>query len=257
MSNDQLTAEQDAYQSVVELYQQIQKSVQLHQRAGLQIPDVLRRAMSVNGSGSKSNGRVASVSHIPAPMWRNKPDEAKPDWIRVELKQCTPTALVLAILRESKGPVRHRDLVTRVSEILPHVPSGSISNVGTRLEGKLIERTPDGWKLIDIQSAGIMKDGALWGPPSIFGKYELAAHRREAILYLLEHHETGLELVQIVEELRKCSWVHAPTNKDLVKGDIEILDSDGAIRRRGNTRKWEVAPTDKLSRKDSAKASAE
>jgi hypothetical protein len=255
MSIEQLAAEQDAAQSLVELYQHVQKCMQLHQRAGLPLPEPVRKILA-NGVGPKTPGRIPSVSHIPAPLWGDRPDEAKPDWIRIELKHCTPTPVALAILRASKVPVRHRDLANRVNEILPHVPSGSISNIGTRLGGKLIEKTSTGWKLIDPQKAAVIKDGFLWGPPSIFGKYELAAHRREAIIYLLEQHETGLETVQIVEELRKCPWVHAPINKDLVKEDVQILDREGTLKRRGNTKKWGIASGDQSSRKDSAKTSA-
>lgn len=241
MSIEQLTAEQDAAQSLVELYQQVQKCMLLHQRAGLPLPEPVRKILT-NGAVAKSAVRARPVTHIPAPLWGGRPGEAKPDWIRVDVKHCTPTPIALAILRSSKGPMRHRDLSNRVNEILPNVPSGSVSNIGTRLGGKLIDKTPAGWKLIDPQEAGVIKDGFLWGPPSVFGKYELAGHRRESIIYLLEQHETGLELVQIVEELRKCPWVHAPINKDLVKEDIHILDKDGTLRRRGNTRKWEIAP---------------
>jgi hypothetical protein len=42
--------------------------------------------------------------------------------------------------------------------------------------------------------------------------------------------------------LRRCAWVVAPINKDLLKDDIAILLAQGRIRRRGNTKKWELAP---------------
>jgi hypothetical protein len=75
--------------------------------------------------------------------------------------------------------------------------------------------------------------------------YELAAHRRDAILHILQHFEMGLEVVQLVEQLTNCSWVIAPVNKDLLKADVQVLESEGKIRRRGNTRKWEIAPPGK------------
>jgi hypothetical protein len=124
--------------------------------------------------------------------------------------------------------------------MVPTVSSGSISNIGTRLNGKSIQRQDDGWVIVDPSKAGIIKDGFLWGPPSIFEKHELAAHRRDAILHLLKHYNAGLQAVQIVEQLHNCHWIQAPINKDLLKADLEVLQQAGKIRRRGNSKKWEL-----------------
>jgi hypothetical protein len=96
--------------------------------------------------------------------------------------------------------------------------------------------------LLKVEKAGLVRDGRLWAPPGVFAKPEMAAHRREAILHVLKHFPTGLQTVQIVEQLRNCSWLHAPVNKDLLKLDMESLLEAKKVRRRGNTKKWELAP---------------
>lgn len=90
-----------------------------------------------------------------------------------------------------------------------------------------------------LPRAPILFEGRLWGPANIFQKYEIADHRREAILWLLQKFP-GQQIVQIVERLQDCEWVRAPKNKDLVKADMQILEKDGLVERRGNTRKWQL-----------------
>jgi hypothetical protein len=79
---------------------------------------------------------------------------------------------------------------------------------------------------------------------SAFGIHDVAAHRRESILHILSGYTTGLQIVQIVDQLRKCSWVHAPVNKDLLKADMEVLQEREKARRRGNSKKWEALKTE-------------
>lgn len=35
--------------------------------------------------------------------------------------------------------------------------------------------------------------------------------------------------------------VHAPLTKDLMKEDLKVLATDQKVRRRGNSKKWEIA----------------
>jgi hypothetical protein len=170
------------------------------------------------------------------------PPAAKSDWVWIRQEDATPTSIALALLRAAKEPVRARDIVAQVMEILPNVPKGSVNNIGTRLSGKLIGRTEDGWRLISQDSAGMLNEGYLWGPREIFQKYELAAHRRDVILHVLVFFQSGLQSRQLLDQLRHCAWVHAPANKDLLKADLEVLDKEQKIRRVGNSGKWELAP---------------
>ena len=240
MNLDRFNAEREAVQSLMEMYEQSKKCQQLFERADMALPEALQRFLGMNGNSPKAAGHARSTAHIPAPTRPHEPEGAEPDWIWINVQDSSPTSAALAILRAAKEPVRAKDIVARVTELLPTVPRGSIANVGTRLEGKLIERTPDGWKLLNPAKAGIIRDGLLWGPPAIFSKQELAAHRRDAILHVLKHYPSGLQTVQIVEQLHNCSWVQAPINKDLLKADLEVLDTAKKVKRRGNTKKWEI-----------------
>jgi len=242
MSHNQLEAEQEATSSLMELLEQAKKCRRLYERAHMALPEPLKRVLGMNGAGSHS----IAPRFTPAPEQPSRPPEADSDWICIHVKDATPTSIALAILRTAKEPVRAKDIVSAVQEMLPDVRSGSIANIGSRLHGTLIRRTDDGWTLEKAESAGVIVDGFLWGPPGIFGKQEMAAHRRDAILHILQFFPTGLQTSQIIEELKKSSsWVRAPINKELVQDDMEILDEEKQVRRRGNSKKWELSPTDK------------
>jgi hypothetical protein len=51
--------------------------------------------------------------------------------------------------------------------------------------------------------------------------------------------------------------VKGPINKDLLRADLDVLSEEGKVRRRGNSKKWEIAPEKKPDHKDSAGTSAE
>lgn len=236
MTSSRIRAEGEAAKSLVDLITQAEKCQVLHEQANMSLPEPLKRMLGMNGLGG-----IAAVGHrIDPPERPTHPREYQTNWISIEAKYATPTAISLAVLRPSREPMRARDVVAAVTKIIPNVPSGSIANLGSRLQGKLINRTGDGWSLIDLAKAGILHNGILWGPPEIFGKFELAAHRREAILHILRCFLGGLQLNQLVEQLGGCSWVQAPINKDLVKADMTFLDGEGKVRRRGNSKKWVV-----------------
>lgn len=237
MTVDLFNAELEAQRSLLDLYEQAKKCQVLFEHAHIALPEVLKRVLGMSAATDKS-----SASRIVAPQRPPMPPEAEQNWISIRDKEATPTTIVLAILRAAKAPVRARDLNDRVMDILPNVLRGSISNIGSRLDDKLIRRTKEGWELLKPESAGVLHKGFVWGPPSVFGKSELAAQRREALLHLLDSFESGLQIVQIVEQLKGCPWIVAPINKDLVKEDIGVLAEEGKIKRRGNSKKWELSP---------------
>jgi hypothetical protein len=236
MTGDLFNAEHEAQRSLLDLYEQAKKCQQLFERANVALPEVLKRVLGMSGASQKAN-----ISHVAAPERPPMPPEAEQHWISIRDKEALPTSVVLAILRKAKGPLRAKDLNARVIEVLPNVLRGSISNIGTRLKDKAIRLTGEGWEAIAPENAGVLHKGFFWGPPAIFAKQELASHRRDAILHILGHFQTGLQTVQIVDELRKCEWVRAPINKDLVKEDMEILAKLGKVRR-GSSKKWSVIP---------------
>jgi len=238
MNSHRIDDELQAVESLRGLYDQAQKCKQLYEQAQMALPEPLQRFLGINMNGTGTAISVHAAPFIPPPERRNAPKESEADWISISITDASPNCVTLAVLREAGAPVHHGDLTSRVSKLLPKVPSGSITNVGTRLQGKLIDRTKAGWVLLKPELAGILKGERVWGPPDIFGKMEIAAHRREAILHILRNHNTGLQIVQLLEQLLRCPWVHAPINKDLLKADMESLKDK--VRRRGNSKKWEI-----------------
>lgn len=236
MSTDPIAAEREAFESMSKLLEQAEECRRLFERANLTFPETLKRVLGMNGTS-----RTAVRLYIP-PIERNsRPPEALDNWLSISVKEAMPTSIVKAALRAANEPIPARKMVDIVTSILP-VPAGTVYNVGPRLEAsKLILRSKQGWLLISKEQGGVLHDGFLWGPEGIFEKTEIAAHRREAILHLLQCNRSGLQVAQLVEHLQSCKWVHAPVNKDLLKGDIEELRKDGKVRRVGNSKKWEAS----------------
>jgi hypothetical protein len=224
-----------AYQKFAQVLEDLEATKHLFESAGEPLPEQLKQFFGVH----RNNGRMTqALVTISPPRRASHPAEVGSDWISVEVKEATATSLVLAVLRIANGPLANKDVVQQVTDINPHVPRGSINNIGTRLGRTLIHRTEEGWRLLDSKKAAIICDGYLWGPKDIFDKTEIAAHRREAILQILRAFPSGLQTVQIVDQLRAVPWVHAPASKDLVKADMELLEGNEKVRKISNSRKW-------------------
>jgi len=235
--SDLFNAELEASRSLVDLIEQAKKCQALYERANMALPEPLRRVLGMNGAG----GANTAPSNIAPPEKPSMPSDALPDWIWIPVTDAMAMSVVTAILRTAKGPLRPKEIIERVTQVAPEIPAGTIYNVGVRLEKKgVIRRNDSGWELVDVENAGVIHKGFLWGSPGIFEKQELASQRRAALLYILGFHPTGLQIVQIVQQLKRCPWVVAPINKDLLKEDIAVLFKAGKIRRRGNTRNWEL-----------------
>ena len=231
-----LTDQREAYQSLIKLFDQIEECRRLFERAGLPVPEQVK-VLTINSNGS---GKVNVPRVRIEPIHRNsRPPEAEDDWISIEITEANATTLVLAVLRAAGRPIMAGDVIEQLNT---RVPRGSIHNIGTRLDGRQIRRTDEGWSLIHPEKAPVVLNGYVWGPKEIFEKQELAAHRREAILHILRGFPSGLQIVQIVEQLRGSDWVKAPATKDLLKADMDLLEGSGKVRRISNSRKWEVVP---------------
>lgn len=241
MSNDYL-AEKDAYASFAKLLTQVDECKRLFERAGIDVPEPLKRLMGTANGNRRRRTRVS----IPALDRDYRPIqavEAQEEWLSIPAVEGTATSLVLAALRDKSTPVPVRRVGELVAEVNPRIALGSIHNIGTRLSAQgVIRRTEDGWALLRNEASPLLDHGYLWGPRNVFDKPDLAAHRREAILHILECFPGGLQIVQIVEQLKSTSWVLAPVSKDLLKADMEILENDRKVRRVGNSKKWEGAP---------------
>lgn len=233
-------AERKAAESLARFYGVASECLTLHEAAGMALPDTLLRIFSdQNASFSLRSPAIM----IPAIERRRVPREANEEWISIQAKAGTPTTLALALLRKASHPLRPKELLDMVGKILHDVSSGSVYNLGFRLEkeGTLL-KSDQGWTLAKPELAPLLEDDLLWGPRTVFAKQDIAAHRREAIIHILGMDRSGLQIVQLVERLLGCPWVKAPVNKDLLKADMQILEKEGLVRRRGNSGKWEVIP---------------
>ena len=235
---DKFQLEQEAYTTLADLYEHAKRCRLRFDEAGLTIPDGLQRILGLNGRVVELKDDAGDdIGELERP---SAPSEADDEWMWIPVSDAIPQTIVLAVLRAADGPMHPRNIIERVFEIRPDATSGGVYNVGPRLDGKLIERGDAGWRLIDQESAPVLYSENLWGPVSVFGKQDLAAHRRHAIVHILKRHQSGLQVIQIVEALRKCEWMKSPVNKDSLKGDVEVLLAAGKIERRGNSRKWAI-----------------
>ena len=66
MSYDRIRAEEEAVQSLMELYQQSKKCQQLYERAGMGIPEALQRFLGMNGNSHKAG--QGTLVHRPASL---------------------------------------------------------------------------------------------------------------------------------------------------------------------------------------------
>lgn len=232
-------AELEASRSLVALMEAAERCREAYARANMALPEPLQRYFGLDRRASEAKKEKPGFA-VPAPE-REPPPGSAPEWISIPAEHASPPSVVLTVLRQGGGgPIRAGLLVEKVKAIV-QTTEGTLANAGTRLQSEgLIERGPDGWRLLNTTKAPVLFKDRLWGPADIFGKYELAAHRREAILYLLGL-LGGLQTGQIIEHLRKCPWLRAPVNKEVVQDDVEVLAKENKIRRVSHSKKWILA----------------
>lgn len=237
LNHDRLNVEQRAMRSLLDLMESAEECRKLFERANMALPEPLKRFLGISDN---FGGAVPQVV-IPPPEKSPRPPEARADWIWIHQSAATPNVLVPAILR-GESPIRAREVIERVQAILPSANRGTINNVGTRLDSEnVIGRSDEGWWLADPDKGAVLFQDHVWGPAEVFGSVELAAHRREAIVHLLRLIRGGLQISQVLEQLKTCTWMKAPIAKELIQDDIELLAEQNRVRRRGNSRKWELS----------------
>ena len=136
--------------------------------------------------------------------------------------------------------MKPKNVVSGVQALRPDISTGTIYNLGKRLDGISLKRSSEGWELISPETAPILQGDLVWGAAETFTTHELAAQRRDAILHILSIYRTGQQTSQLIEMLQSCAWLKAPINKELVQDDVEILNKDGKIKRRGNTEEMDA-----------------
>ncbi len=230
-----------AYKSLTELLTKAEETRILYQTLRLPLPDPLRRLLGSNGNSAVS-GSAAGKSHIASPI-PPMPPEAESDWAWVKVEECSPHTLVKAVLRRDPEPTKSKDIYEKVVALGLRVSLGTVSNAATRLQtyGILDRDDENRWLLKKTEEAGIIHEGYVWGPRGTFTSQELAAHRREAILYILSKFPGGLQMAQITAQLQAADWLRAEVNKYLTKGDVENLAGANKIHRiAGHSKKWQL-----------------
>ncbi len=208
----------------------------LYDLAEMTAPDVLRRVLSDTSKGGSS-----SLHHRPSrlrmPAKPPMPTQAGDDWLWVEAKEAMLRTVVLAVLNEGKT-ISVKELAGRVKQILPDAHEGSIANIGTSLDGKLIHRTDQGWTLKEGEQAPVLYKNCIWAPAALLQKQDLASFRRMAIRHLLSTSSDGLQVMQVYRQLQQADWLNTPLSKDLVKADLFVMQEEHKVKRYGSSRKW-------------------
>lgn len=230
-----------AYASMAQLLTLAKETQKLFEAAGSALPEPLVRLLNIAPSGNDRPPRTTlpriSVSPMESPP---RPSEAESSWIWVPIESLRVSELVLGVLRDQTTRVPAPQVVELAKRLRPDIVAGSVMNAGARMDGIHIDRSYEGWKLIDPTMVPLLYQGNAWGPPSVFYETELAAHRRLVILHILRAMPSGLMLVQLVEHVRDSGLCQASVNKDLVKGDLEALLAAKKVRQVSNSRKWEL-----------------
>lgn len=238
---DRFVLKQQAYESFWRMMQAARDCRAAFDAAHEPLPDLLRGFLGeVAVHPENPDGPFVVVPPIEAPA---RPPEFQTDWIWVPIQYMTPTSLVGGVLRGAGGqPKSPGEIVEAIEELGVSANRGSIANIGTRLatSGE-IAREGGSWTAITPEKFPVLCQRNAWGPPSVFDKVEVAAHRRLCILHVLRVHHDGLQVLQITRTLEKCDWMRAPLDKDLVKTDLQVLQSEQRAKRIGHSGKWRAA----------------
>jgi len=228
----EITKKAEAYRSFADWLDTAERLRKSFQQVGEPLPEKLQSI--IGGNGSVLLAPKLPVLRPPAPA------EAGPDWVWVEVKKSMAGTLALALVRASSASMTTREIHERVAALGVAAVIGTIANIGTKYEELgIIERKDEGkWILLQPDKAAVLHDDYLWGLPAIFQMQELAANRRNAVVYVLKE-TPGLQIVQIVSQLRNRQLIHRdiPANKTLIADDLAAMEGT-RVRRRG--KKWEV-----------------
>lgn len=232
--------ESEAFEALNELIGHARTTREAFVRAGLALPAPLVRFFGESGDEE----RASQSPGVTVPPLREppRPKEASDGWIYVPIDEALTITLVRAILRKRGEASRPKDVADEIIQRRPTLVAGGVYNTGPRLEkAGVIRKTPEGWALADFGSGPIVDDENVWAHPRDLQKSEVAWHRRMIIVHLLSVYKSGLQVLQIVEQLQAFSQCKAPVSKDLVKTDMQVLADQKRVRRAGNSKKWVLA----------------
>ena len=211
----------------------------IFEQEGIPVPDTLKRSLTEYPSQVGAARSQPKRMTIPPPDKPSMPKEASGDWFWLDKKEAALRTVVLALLNQGVSiPVK--ELIAQVKQILPDANEGSVSNLGTQLDDKVIQRTERGWSLKEGVKAPILCEDYIWAPKSLLQKQDLAAFRRMAVRYLLDTSHDGMQLMQIYRDLKEVKWLKTPLSKDLIKADLFVMRDEHRVRQKGTSKKWTV-----------------
>jgi hypothetical protein len=172
--------------------------------ARAEYPPPLKRLLGVVAGGVEPEG--SEKIRVDPPSTPHRPTGVPTDWIYVPIAALNVQTFVLGLLRDATGPVPVQQIIAEARERLPEVSDGTIANIGTRLEaqGAISRSKGEGWILKDESRAPLLSGKYAWGASDMFAVHELAARRREMIVYLLGRFREGLQNLQILARLEDC-----------------------------------------------------
>lgn len=242
MNRISIDIQKKAYDSISQLLELAGESEKYFIDAGLALPEPLALLLGKDSSIDDSTNNAGTFDHT-GRTWKSPepPEGALDTWISIPMGGLQTSTLVCAILRHLGRIMPPREIIREMQRYQPGIADGGVYNVGARKEDRIIDKTVEGWKLIDPSKAPVIHNDYAWGPAELFGTHEKAAHRRLLILKLLqETAPEGLTRMQIVEKLEKTEECKAPSSKDLVGLDLNMLLEADKIRRIGTSREWKI-----------------
>jgi hypothetical protein len=239
----------------------------LHVEAGMELPAPLRQMLGMTSTvvsipppatppvkrPAKSSAKTARTSGSPrllstmmrpripqqavliAPPQAPRPPDVPENWISVPLASATTTTYVRAFLRAATVPITAKQIADQVKSRTGDASEGSIANVLSREDD--IKNVGEGWILTDPASGTVLNGKYAWGPIDVFASQELAARRREAVLYVLSQSPKGLKRGELMRQLQGCSWLKVKLSEDVVRADLEQLaNKEAKVIQRGSKR---------------------
>ena len=234
----------DAAESFVRLLQAISECAELHEKAGIPMPDIpsvvelLTESRKESDDDSEDEENTA-YPPLPKPAYMTAPEGIPADWIPVPLDIAMPSSLITAHLLEKGRSVAAVDVADFVRSIQPEIATNSVYNALNRLAGNnVLAKTAEGYVLVRREQGGTFQGNYLWGQPQYMFPQELTWHRREAIIQALEIHGP-LKAVQVANILQASPWLPGNLSKDNLKLDLEALAGRKWISKTAG-RKWRI-----------------
>ncbi|MDP9169270.1 MAG: hypothetical protein M3N54_01520 [Acidobacteriota bacterium] len=164
-----------------------------------------------------------------------RPAFAAKDWLGLDVQSVHPQTLILAVLREAGGSLPADQINEQLQQLRPGTSIKRIIDIARRGRN-LVERTPTGLNLVSPEDAPRICGQFLWGPSSAFTLMEVASHRRNAIVLILQGVPKGLTKAEMASQLSACRWIDAAISGEALREDFAFLVNAGKVRQ--ESQRW-------------------